>query len=125
MESDRRGSGNRLGYTTTRSWREQRYAATSDSVVAAPKIVWRFATVIDVVNETPETRTLTLDVPGWPGHRAGQHVTYDSQRKNGYQTDVATLSRPHRKIPACAHRRAPRRWGSLTNLSVSCAPAIS
>jgi len=57
------------------------------SVAAAPKIVWRFATVIDVVNETPETRTLTLDVPGWPGHRAGQHVDVRLTAEDGYQTE--------------------------------------
>jgi ferredoxin-NADP reductase len=57
------------------------------SVGAAPKIVWRFATVIDVVNETPETRTLTLDVPGWPGHRAGQHVDVRLTAEDGYQTE--------------------------------------
>ena len=57
------------------------------SVAAAPKIVWRFATVIDVVNETPETRTLTLDVAGWPGHRAGQHVDVRLTAEDGYQTE--------------------------------------
>ena len=35
------------------------------SVAPAPKIVWRSATVIDVTEETPEARTLILDVPGW------------------------------------------------------------
>jgi ferredoxin-NADP reductase len=27
-----------------------------------------------VRDETPRVRTLALDVPGWPGHRAGQHA---------------------------------------------------
>jgi ferredoxin-NADP reductase len=57
------------------------------SVGAAPKIVWRFATVIDVVRETPEAHTLTLDVPGWPGHRAGQHVDVRLTAEDGYQTE--------------------------------------
>jgi ferredoxin-NADP reductase len=57
------------------------------SVAASPKIVWRSATVIDVMSETPEARTLTLDVPGWPGHRAGQHVDVRLTAEDGYQTE--------------------------------------
>ena len=57
------------------------------SVGAAPRIVWRSAKVIDVVQETPETRTLVLDVPGWPGHRAGQHVDVRLTAEDGYQAE--------------------------------------
>jgi len=57
------------------------------SVGAAPRIVWRSAKVIDVVQETPETRTLILDVPGWPGHRAGQHVDVRLTAEDGYQAE--------------------------------------
>ena len=57
------------------------------SIGAAPKIAWRLATVIDVTRETPETCTLTLDVPGWPGHRAGQHVDVRLTAEDGYQTE--------------------------------------
>jgi ferredoxin-NADP reductase len=41
--------------------------------------------VADVVSETPRARTLVLDVPGWPGHRAGQHVDVRLTAKDGYQ----------------------------------------
>lgn len=57
------------------------------SLGAAPKIAWRLATVIDVVHETRETCTLTLEVPGWPGHRAGQHVDVRLTAEDGYQTE--------------------------------------
>ena len=57
------------------------------SIGAAPKIAWRLTTVIDVIRETPETCTLTLDVPGWPGHRAGQHVDVRLTAEDGYQTE--------------------------------------
>jgi ferredoxin-NADP reductase len=57
------------------------------SVSEAPKIAWRSATVIDVVQETSETRTLVLDVPGWPGHRAGQHVDVRLTAEDGYQAE--------------------------------------
>lgn len=56
-------------------------------VVSAPRISWRQATVIDVVPETPRTRTLILDVPGWPGHRAGQHVDVRLTAPDGYQAE--------------------------------------
>ncbi len=46
---------------------------------------WRVATVRDVVAETPSARTIVLDVPGWPGHRAGQHVDVRLTAEDGYQ----------------------------------------
>ena len=46
---------------------------------------WRVATVRDVVTETPSARTIVLDVPGWPGHRAGQHVDVRLTAEDGYQ----------------------------------------
>jgi ferredoxin-NADP reductase len=51
------------------------------------KISWRVATVIDVVPETQRTRTLILDVPDWPGHRAGQHVDVRLTSEDGYQAE--------------------------------------
>jgi ferredoxin-NADP reductase len=52
---------------------------------AARPIAWRFATVADAATETPRARTLVLDVPGWPGHRAGQHVDVRLTAEDGYQ----------------------------------------
>jgi ferredoxin-NADP reductase len=49
-------------------------------------IAWRLATVVNVLTETPRTRTLVLDVPGWPSHRAGQHVDVRLTAEDGYQT---------------------------------------
>jgi ferredoxin-NADP reductase len=46
---------------------------------------WRTATVRDVVAETPRAHTLVLDVPDWPGHRAGQHVDVRLTAEDGYQ----------------------------------------
>jgi ferredoxin-NADP reductase len=50
-------------------------------------IPWRLATVVENVVETPRSRTLRLDVPGWPGHRAGQHVDVRLTAEDGYQTE--------------------------------------
>ena len=38
----------------------------------------------EVVRETPTATTLVLDVPGWPGHRAGQHVDVRLTAEDGY-----------------------------------------
>jgi ferredoxin-NADP reductase len=56
-------------------------------VVIVPRIAWRVATVADVIAETPRTRTLVLDVPEWPGHRAGQHVDVRLTAEDGYQSE--------------------------------------
>lgn len=52
-----------------------------------PHIAWRLATVVSSQWETSTTRTLLLDVPGWPGHRPGQHVDVRLSAEDGYQTE--------------------------------------
>jgi len=52
----------------------------------ARRIEWRTATVAKVIEETSTVRTLILDVPGWPGHRPGQHVDVRLTAEDGYQT---------------------------------------
>ena len=37
-------------------------------------MTWRLAAVAEIVPETPRATSIVLEVPGWPGHRAGQHV---------------------------------------------------
>lgn len=57
---------------------------TRDTAVPA-RLEWRVATVKETRTETPRTRTLVLDVPQWPGHRAGQHVDVRLVAEDGYQ----------------------------------------
>ncbi len=52
---------------------------------APPRLEWRVATVRETRDETPRARTLVLDVPEWPGHRAGQHVDVRLVAEDGYQ----------------------------------------
>lgn len=60
----------------------------SGTAATAPRrIEWRRATVLELVTETPTTRTLVLDVPGWPGHLAGQHVDVRLTAEDAYQTE--------------------------------------
>jgi ferredoxin-NADP reductase len=49
------------------------------------RLNWRRATVVDTVVETPRAKSLVLDVPGWPGHRAGQHIDLRLTAEDGYQ----------------------------------------
>ena len=51
------------------------------------RLTWQPAEVIDFVTETPRTKTLVFEVPGWPGHRAGQHVDVRLTAEDGYQTE--------------------------------------
>ena len=46
---------------------------------------WSIATVVDVLAETGRTVSIVLSVPGWPGHRAGQHVDVRLTAEDGYQ----------------------------------------
>jgi len=51
------------------------------------RLEWRVATVRAVQQETPSARTLLLDVPEWPGHRAGQHVDVRLVAEDGYAAE--------------------------------------
>jgi ferredoxin-NADP reductase len=51
------------------------------------RLDWRVATVADTVDETAHTRTLVLDIDGWPGHRAGQHADVRLTAEDGYQAE--------------------------------------
>jgi ferredoxin-NADP reductase len=46
---------------------------------------WLVATVTESIVETARTTTLRLDVPDWPGHRAGQHVDVRLTAEDDYQ----------------------------------------
>jgi ferredoxin-NADP reductase len=48
------------------------------------RLNWRIATVVAIRPETAITNTLVLDVPEWPGHRAGQHVDVRLTAPDGY-----------------------------------------
>ncbi len=52
---------------------------------SARRLAWRQAEVVERVAETRRATTLVLDVPGWPGHLAGQHVDVRLTAEDGYQ----------------------------------------
>jgi ferredoxin-NADP reductase len=49
------------------------------------RLIWRLVDVTAAVDETARTRTIELDVPGWPGHLPGQHVDVRLTAEDGYQ----------------------------------------
>ncbi|MFN8467410.1 MAG: ferredoxin reductase [Caldilineaceae bacterium] len=56
-----------------------------DETVKAPRVEWRFGEVVAVVAETTAVKSLVLRVPGWPGHKPGQHVDVRLTAEDGYQ----------------------------------------
>jgi ferredoxin-NADP reductase len=51
------------------------------------RLTWQTATVASVADETPTVRTIVLDLPGWPGHRAGQHLDVRLTAEDGYSAE--------------------------------------
>ena len=51
------------------------------------RLTWQPADVIGVVAETQRAKTIAFDVPGWAGHRAGQHVDVRLTAEDGYQAE--------------------------------------
>lgn len=77
---------------------------TASSGITIPRIAWRVATVRAVKQETSRTRTIFLDVLGWPGHLAGQHVDVRLTAADGYQAQrsYSIASPPEEKLIALA-----------------------
>jgi ferredoxin-NADP reductase len=49
------------------------------------RLSWRIGEVSDIADETAQVRSLSLTLPGWPGHRPGQHVDIRLTAEDGYQ----------------------------------------
>jgi ferredoxin-NADP reductase len=52
---------------------------------APRKLAWRIGEVVETSPDTTRTKSLFLEVPGWEGHRAGQHVDVRLTAEDGYQ----------------------------------------
>jgi len=49
------------------------------------RLTWQLAKVVELRDETPRVRSIVLECPDWPGHRAGQHVDVRLTAEDGYQ----------------------------------------
>jgi ferredoxin-NADP reductase len=70
-------------------------------------IAWRPAEIREVIRETPTAATLVLDVAGWPGHRAGQHLDVRLTAEDGYraQRSYSVASAPEDAVAAITVER--------------------
>ena len=72
------------------------------------RVVWRVGTVVALRDETPRARTITLDVPDWPGHVAGQHVDVRLTAPDGYSAvrsySIASASNSEKRIDLTVER---------------------
>jgi ferredoxin-NADP reductase len=64
------------------------------------RLTWLPAEVVELIDETPRVRSIVFEVPGWPGHRAGQHVDVRLTAEDGYQAQrsysIASAPGEHR-----------------------------
>jgi ferredoxin-NADP reductase len=51
------------------------------------RLNWELAGVVELIDETPQVKSLVLEPPAWPGHRAGQHVDVRLTAPDGYQAE--------------------------------------
>ncbi len=51
------------------------------------RLTWQLSEVVAIRTETARTRSLTLAVPQWKGHRPGQHVDVRLTADDGYQVE--------------------------------------
>jgi ferredoxin-NADP reductase len=70
------------------------------------RLTWQAATVVAATEETPSVRTLTLAVPGWPGHRAGQHLDVRLTAEDGYvaERSYSIASAPGEQVSITVER---------------------
>ena len=51
------------------------------------RLTWQTAAATSVTRETSSVCTIGLDLPDWPGHRAGQHVDVRLTAEDGYTAE--------------------------------------
>ncbi len=70
--------------------------------------MWRVGTVVALHDETATTRTITLEVPDWPGHVAGQHVDVRLTASDGYSAvrsySIASAPNSQRRVELTIER---------------------
>ena len=71
-------------------------------------MMWRVGTVVALHDETPRARTITLKVPDWPSHVAGQHVDVRLTAPDGYSAvrsySIASAPSPEGRVELTVER---------------------
>jgi ferredoxin-NADP reductase len=72
------------------------------------RLTWQVADVTAVREETASVRTIELDVPGWGGHQAGQHVDIRLTAQDGYvaERSYSIASAPGEPVELTVERLA-------------------
>jgi ferredoxin-NADP reductase len=72
------------------------------------RLSWRVGTVVALHDETATARTITLEIPKWPGHLAGQHVDVRLTASDGYSAlrsySIASAPNPERRVELTVER---------------------
>ena len=70
--------------------------------------MWRVGKVVALHDETAMARTITLEVPDWPGHLAGQHVDVRLTASDGYSAvrsySIASAPNSERRVELTVER---------------------
>jgi ferredoxin-NADP reductase len=70
--------------------------------------MWRVGTVVALRDETTSARTLTLEIPDWPSHVAGQHVDVRLTTPDGYSAarsySIASAPNTERRLEITVER---------------------
>ena len=61
--------------------------SASPAVAPRKTLSWQIASVTAVTVETASVRTIALEPPDWPGHRAGQHLDVRLTAEDGYRAE--------------------------------------
>ena len=73
-------------------------------------MIWRVGTVVALRDETPSARSITLELPDWPGHLAGQHVDVRLTAADGYSAvrsySIASAPNPEGRVDLSVERLA-------------------
>jgi NAD(P)H-flavin reductase len=64
------------------------------------RLTWQLGEVVATRPETPRTKSITLALPNWMGHRAGQHVDVRLTAEDGYQAERSySIASPTEEAP--------------------------
>ncbi len=64
------------------------------------RLTWQFGEVVATQAETAQTKSVTLALPTWMGHRAGQHVDVRLTAEDGYQAERSySIASPPEEAP--------------------------
>jgi ferredoxin-NADP reductase len=64
------------------------------------RLRWQIGEVVTTRPETARARSITIDLPGWMGHRAGQHVDVRLTAEDGYQAERSySIASPPEEAP--------------------------